>query len=52
MAIVGKMIKIFREVTVLEEAECIYVDEHAGQWHSIVNKVLVDLLALSNCVMI
>jgi hypothetical protein len=48
----GKMIKIFREVIVMEEAECIYVDEHTGQWHRIVNKVVVDLLSLQNCVMI
>jgi hypothetical protein len=52
MVIVGKMIKIFREVIVMEEAECIYVDEHTEQWHSIVNKVVVYLLSLSNSVMI
>jgi hypothetical protein len=31
----------------LEEAKCIYVDEHTEEWHSIVNKVAVDLLSLS-----
>jgi hypothetical protein len=52
MAIDGKSIKIFREVRVLEEAECIYVGEHTEQWHNIVSKAVVDLLTLSQGVMI
>jgi hypothetical protein len=52
MAIVEKSIKIFRKVRALEEAECIYVGEHTEQWHINVNKVVVDLLALSKSVMI